>query len=395
MGTLINPENSWLVWMAVIIIAALAIVGEQKTKIGGKIGGVTIAVFGAMLLANINVLPFASQSPVYGSIGSYVLPLSIAMMLFSCDTKKIIKESGKLFFIFHIAAIGTIIGAIIMGFVFKGTDGIDGIVAMEVGAFIGSSANLVAAGEAFNADSSYIGAMSVAANLLATTVMVVMSQLSDTKWVRKNFNHPYIDAFEQNSKGDTGSISEQYWKPKNISLLSIVLTFATAFAICAVSSVISKWVVTLGLPNILTQLFGSIYLVISTITLLLVFLFPKFFSRLSGAQEFGTFGIMIFLVYIGAGADLKQIVEVGPTIFTSVIFVGLCNIALLCVVAKFAKWNWEEVVNAALASIGGPSTAAAVSINRGWSALAVPGLLVGLWGIAIGNYLAIIIGNIF
>ncbi len=392
---LINPENTWLVWGAIIIVTAIAILGEQKTKIGGKVGAVTIAIFGTLILVNIGVMPFSSQSPVYSAMGGYILPLSIAMMLFSCDIKRILRESGKLFLIFHVAALGTIIGAIATGFIFKGTPGIDSIVAMEVGAFIGASANLVAAGEAFNADPAYVGAMSICANLLATGMMIVMSQLSDTKWVRKNYNHPYIDAVEASSVGKDQTVAAQYWKPKEISLLSIALTFATAFAICGASSMISKWVVTLGLPTILNQLFGSIYLVISTITLLLVFLFPNYFSKLNGAQEFGNFGIVMFLVYIGSGLNLSLLAEVGPTILISVLLVGLSNITLLFIIAKFAKWNWEEVVNAVLASIGGPTTGVAVTINRGWTALAVPSLLVGLWGVAIGNYLAIIVGNIF
>ena len=48
-----------------------------------------------------------------------------------------------------------------------------------------------------------------------------------------------------------------------------------------------------------------------------------------------------------------------------------------------------------IAAIGGPPTAAALSISMGWKKMVVPGVLVGLYGYIIGNYIGVLIGNIF
>ncbi len=393
MTTLISGEQTWLMWMMVAIMAAFSVWGEQKTKWGGKIGAACIAIFSTMILVNIRVLP--SASPVYTSVSSYILPLSIPLLLFQCDLKKIIKESGKLFVVFHIASLGTMVGACLAGFLFRDTADIGGIVAMEVGAHVGGTVNLVACGNAFGLDQTYISAVAVAANLLVAFLMIGLSAATDTKWVRKTFPHPHLDAFEAQAKDGAGSVAEQYWKPKNVSLLTIALSLATTFAICGVGDIISKWVQSLGLPTILDQLFGSIYLVICTITIILVTLFPKFFRKLEGAEELGTLMIMMYFVSIGGAADLMELLQVGAAILTSIVFVTIGNLGFLFGFGKLFKWNWEDLCNASCATIGGPTTAAAFSINKGWNALIVPGILVGLWGYAIGNYLGILCGNIF
>ena len=393
MTTLISGEQTWLMWMMVAIMAAFSVWGEQKTKWGGKIGAACIAIFSTMILVNIRVLP--SASPVYTSVSSYILPLSIPLLLFQCDLKKIIKESGKLFVVFHIASLGTMVGACLAGFLFRDTADIGGIVAMEVGAHVGGTVNLVACGNAFGLDQTYISAVAVAANLLVAFLMIGLSAATDTKWVRKTFPHPHLDAFEAQAKDGAGSVAEQYWKPKNVSLLTIALSLATTFVICGVGDIISKWVQSLGLPTILDQLFGSIYLVICTITIILVTLFPKFFRKLEGAEELGTLMIMMYFVSIGGAADLMELLQVGAAILTSIVFVTIGNLGFLFGFGKLFKWNWEDLCNASCATIGGPTTAAAFSINKGWNALIVPGILVGLWGYAIGNYLGILCGNIF
>ncbi len=393
MSSLISGDNTWLMWAAVAVLAAFSVWAEQKTKLGAKVGSAIVAIFATMLLVNIRLLP--SASPVYTNVSSYILPLSIPLLLFQCDLRKIIRESGKLFIVFHVAAIGTVIGACVVGFIFHDTKDIAGIVAMEVGAHVGGTVNLVACGNAYNLDQSYISACAVAANLLVAFLMLGLGAASDSKWVRRNFRHPHIDAFEASIKDGAGSVAEQYWKPKKISLLSLSLSLATTFLICGIGYVISQWVTSLNPPMIIQQLFGSIYLIICTITIILVTLFPRFFQNLAGAEEAGTFMIMMYFVTIGGAADLMQLLTVGVVIVCSIIFVTIGNLGCLLLAGKVFKWNWEDLCAASCATIGGPTTAAAFCINKGWNALIVPGILVGLWGYSIGNYVGILAGNFF
>ena len=61
---------------------------------------------------------------------------------------------------------------------------------------------------------------------------------------------------------------------------------------------------------------------------------------------------------------------------------------------RIFKFDLEEMIIASNPNVGGPTTAAAMAIAKGWERLIVPALLVGTLGYVIGNYYGIIVGNI-
>jgi uncharacterized membrane protein len=62
---------------------------------------------------------------------------------------------------------------------------------------------------------------------------------------------------------------------------------------------------------------------------------------------------------------------------------------------KLFRFSLEEIILASNANIGGPSTAAAMAIAKGWRELIVPILLVGTLGYIIGNYIGRALGYWF
>ena len=94
MSSLISADNTWVLWGLLVGDAALAIWLEQKYKWASKITGCVLALLGMMILSNVGIIP--TESPVYDSVWSYVVPLAIPLLLFQCNIKKIGKESGKL-----------------------------------------------------------------------------------------------------------------------------------------------------------------------------------------------------------------------------------------------------------------------------------------------------------
>ena len=114
MTSLISGDNTMLVWMVVAFMGTAAVFCEQKFKWGGYIGSCVLAIFMSMILCSLHITP--TSSPVYSAISGYVLPLSIPLLLFKCDVRKILRESGKLFILWHVAAVGTLIAALGGGF---------------------------------------------------------------------------------------------------------------------------------------------------------------------------------------------------------------------------------------------------------------------------------------
>lgn len=111
MGAIISQNQTWLLLAFIIGWAAISIILEQQFKIAKIISGAIIALLGAMLLSNFNIIP--TKAPAYDIVWDYIVPLSIPLLLFQSNLKKIWNESKRLLCIFLIASAGTVIGVII------------------------------------------------------------------------------------------------------------------------------------------------------------------------------------------------------------------------------------------------------------------------------------------
>ena len=387
MRTLISADNTWALFAILVVIAALAIWMEQKYKWAGKVTGCVIALIGAMILSNIRVIP--TDAPAYDFVWSYVVPLAVPLLLFNANVKKIWKESGRVLVIYLISGIGTLVGGIVAFYLLHNQIAdLNKIAAMMVGTYTGGSVNLVAMSDAFGASGDMVSSSVVADNLLMALYFFVLIAIPTIEFFLKKFKHPYIDENQAAS----------YWKAKPVALIDIAEALAIAFAIVAISTAIADFFAGLiptsnfGLA-LLNGLLGNKYLIMPTLTMLLATIKPEFMGNIGGAQEIGTFLIHIFFAVIGVPASIYLIMTQAPLLLVfCAIIVGM-NMIFSFVFGKIFKFNLEEICIASNANVGGPTTAAALAIAKGWQAMVVPALLVGTLGYVIGNYYGIFVGT--
>jgi len=399
MTTFFSPENSWALWSILVCITAISIYLEQTYKWASKVTGAIIGLVIAMILANLRIIP--TDAPTYDVVWGYVVPLAIPLLLFNANIKRIWKESGRMMIIFILSSVGTLIGTFIAFMLLKNNiPQLYKMAAMMTGSYIGGGVNFAAMAESFATPGEWVSALVVADNLNMALYFFVLLAIPSIGFFKKHFTHPYVDAIEQNidtSEGET--LAAKYWGRKDISLKDIAFAVAIAFAIVWLSTEIAGYLekiiptgnFALDLAN---GLLGNKYLLITTFTMLLATYFPNFMSNINGAQEIGTFLIYIFLVVIGVPASLQLILSRSPLllVFTGVIVIVNMTFSLL--VGKLFKFNLEEILIASNANIGGPTTAVAMAIAKGWNKLIGPAMLAGVFGYIIGNYLGIFMGNL-
>ena len=90
-----------------------------------------------------------------------------------------------------------------------------------------------------------------------------------------------------------------------------------------------------------------------------------------------------------------DVLAAAPVVIFAEIVIILIIMVLVFLVGKIFKMDLEEMLIAINASYGGPNTAAALVGTKGWTKLAVPAVLIGVYGIVVGNVLGILIGNLF
>ena len=385
MGSLIAEDNTLLIWTVLVVFVFLAMYAERHYRWAKAVGAALICLVGGMVLSSIGLMPSASSA--YDVIWSMVTPLAVPLVLFAADLRKILKESGKMLFMFLIACCGTMLGAVIASCIFHNQIAeIWKPAAMLTGSQTGGSVNVVVMAEVWDITGSFFDAIYVADILTFTFTLFTLVMLPSIAILRKKYgtmyDKPVMDAHDLEST-DT-----------RMDTFQIGMALATSFAIVAVSVAIANFVNAHTDVFILQQLFGQKYLIITLITVILATCFPKYFSRMPGAQELGIFFMFIFFVAVSIEADLKQVLAVGPwlILFSFVIFIGILFVTLLF--GKIFKFKIEEISVAANAALGGPTTAAASAAARGYRELVTPAVLVGTLGYVIGNYFGVFIGNI-
>ncbi|MUV36820.1 Ferric-chelate reductase (NADH) [Lentibacillus sp. JNUCC-1] len=399
MDTLISADNTWALWAIITGWAAVSIFLEQKYAWASKVSGAIIALIGAMTLSNLNVIPV--DSGVYDAIWNYAVPLAIPLLLFQANIKKIWQESGRMLTMFLLSAIGTVAGTIISFMVLKNhIPYLDKIGGMMAGSYTGGGVNFAAMSAKFETPEDLISATVVADNAMMAIFFFVLMAIPAVNFIRARYHTPHMDEVEASEGDGDQTQAASFWKRKEISLKDIAKSIATAVVLVAISFNLADFfarVIPSGedaspLFDLLGGVIGDQYLMLTTLTVLAVLVLPNYFENINGTQELGTFLIYLFFVVIGVPASLGVVLGEAPLLLVFVLIIVVINLLMSLILGKLFKFNLEEIVLSANANLGGPTTAAAMAIAKGWNKLIVPILLVGTLGYIIGNYIGTALG---
>ncbi|RDY28103.1 DUF819 domain-containing protein [Romboutsia weinsteinii] len=391
MNSIVSPDNTWYLWTFIVLWASISILLEQKYKWASRVTGAIIALLGAMIFANLNIIP--TSSPVYDSVWNYVVPVAIPLLLLKADIKKIKNESGRMLGAFHVSALGTVVGTFISAFALSAfIPYIAEIAGMMTGSYIGGGANFVAMTSAFKTPENITNATIVADNLVMAVYFFITMSIPSIMFFKKKWGMASQDIVEEGS-------SASYWTKKEISLKDIALSLAIAFVVACVSNSLSEIISTLipdtnTISSILRSILSNMYLIMTTLMIIIATVFSKQLEEINGAEEIGTFLIYLFFVVLGVPASISEIIKNGAFILVFCILAVIIHLVITLLVGKVFKFKLDELLLASNACIGGPTTAVAMAIAKGWNSLIVPTMLAGVWGYVLGNYAGIIVGNV-
>jgi uncharacterized membrane protein len=359
---------------------ALAFWLDHRFAVLSKIGAALIAIFLGALLANLGIVP--QDSPVYSTIEGPVVSLAIVYLLLSVRLGDLKNAGPMMVALFALASIGTALGAAIGGLVFSGAFGDTTwkLAGTFTGTYTGGSLNFAAVGRGLGLP-EHIFAAAAAADAVTTALwlaIVLMAPVLLARLARKpGAAGPAPEAAAVAATAADPDEKEEgahpYWTRVPVSLFDLVLLVALGLAVL----VTARW---------LRQEIGLVpeILWLTTIALILAQL-PRV-RRLSGAQQLGNLGLHLFFVIIGVRSLFRAILEVGPEVFFyTLVVVGIHGIFLF-LASRLIRGPLPMVSVASQAAIGGPSSAMAVAVARGWPSLVLPGIAVGLLGYAVGNY---------
>lgn len=396
---LVGPENTWVLMAITFGWVAFSIFAENRWGWASKMSGAIVALIGALVLTNLAIIP--TSAPFFDDIvWGYVVPMAIPLLLLQCDMRKIGRESGRLLIIFLIGSAGTVAGAIIAAFVLgNSAPDVGAVAGMMTGSYIGGGVNFAALAGAFKIPGEVVAATTVADNLLMALYFFVLIMIPGIGFFRKHYKHPHVDMVESVGVSEEAKTqAAAYWGRKEISLLDIAVNMAVSGIIVALSKIISAWFAKViptdnAALSMLNALLGNQYLIITTLAMIIATFGAKHVSKISGSQEIGTWLIYLFFFVIGVPASIAQVVFNAPILLVLCAIMVIVNMLVCFVFGKLFGFNLEDIILASNANIGGPTTAAAMAISKGWVNMVGPTMLVGTLGYIIGTYCGIFVGH--
>lgn len=399
---MISPDNTWLLWGICILGASIAILLEQRYKWASKMGGTLIALFMAVILSNMGIIP--RESTVWDAVWNYLVPFCLPMLLFKCNIRCLSRDLGRILNVFLIGTVGTATGAIAGFFILRQKiPELDKLAGAFAGTYTGGRSNFTEISSYFGIGTDVASSAAVADDFLMSLYFVVLTLLPIIGFFRRNFMHPLQDDIEADAAAFTSESHRPYIPAYSdggpISIRDIALMSGISVVIVSASHGIAGLCAeTIPQTNVMNMmaasLLGNVYVWICALSILCASLMPDFLGSISGTYEIGTFIIYIFFFVIGVPVSIAFILNDSAILLLYALIVIVFNMLFCFVLGKLLGCSLEEIIIASNANIGGPTTAAAMAVTKGWSRLAGPAIIVGVLGYALGTYLGLIVGSL-
>lgn len=373
--SLVPADDGFAVWAVLLAGAALAAWAEH-TRWGHRVSGVLVAIFAAMVLSNLRLIPRAS--PTYDAALEYLIPIAIPLLLFDANLRRIVRDTGRLLLAFGIGTVGTLLGAWIGVRVVPLGDTGPELAGVFSSTYIGGGLNFMAVARTTGFHNGSQMAASVAADNLVTALYIIaVMALPSIGWLRRRIPSPLADREEAAFEREVVRQAAPAPVPFRVTAVCLALTLALAIA------ALGHWLArVLGLDG-----FGILF--VSALALLPANLFPGLARHLSGHTELGMIGIYVFLFVMGAAADIWGMLGSALPITAFAFFIVAVHMVVVVIAGGLLRFDLAELVIASNACVGGSASAGPIAAARGWPELVTPAILCGALGNAIGTFLGV------
>jgi len=324
-------------------------------------------------LANLGVIP--KTSPIHEGVYDIAVPFAIVLVILSSRLSDLKRAGWSLVICFLLASAGSFVGAFAASLLFHGWLGPETwkLGGAFAGAFTGGGMNFAAVGRGLEMTPGLFAAAFVADNL--STVPYLLAQVGLYRLLRPFYRTP--PEAPRGASGTTAASSEEdprrYWTSGEVTITDLALLAALPLG--------ALWIARLLLP-----LTPGVPEVLWLTTLALAAAQFPFARKLQGAALVSYFALHLFFIVIGANSDVGEVLEAGLPIFGYMILIIAVHALTVYIAGWFLGMDLPTILVASQSAVGGPGSAMALSMAMKWNTLVTPGIIVGIFGYAIGNY---------
>lgn len=364
-----------------VLLATVAVADWLGRKPGGRmLGGALLVIVLAATLANLGLIPLASERvPVYDQLLGTVAPISIFWLLLNAKLESLKRAGGPMLALFAIASAGTVAGVVVAGLLL-GAPGWMGewygpLSGMFAATYIGGGANFNALAlhyQVYEAGNLY--AASAVADHIMTVVWIALL-LAFPRLLRGLL--PKADA----PGAIDGEPDSARHRPGNPGLTDLAFLGALGIGAFVVSEALATWcaeALGIAVPSIL---------ILTTLALVLAQF--EAVARLRGTQVLGMYGAYLFLAALAAYCEVAALGALGWLGIQLLCFVVLLiaiHGAVVSIAGRLLKQSAETTAVVSAAAVGGSTVVLPLVEKFERPDLLLPGVVLGTLGNLAGTY---------
>jgi uncharacterized membrane protein len=368
------------------LFPAIILILSTRHSIINKIGVVVICYAGGLLIGNVNIIP-DSIAGLQSNLMAVTILLGIPLVLFSENVLKWAKMA-KYTFISLLLGIASVVILVIVGyFIFKERiPDIAKVSGMMIGVYTGGTPNLAAIARALGVQEDlYILTHTVE---LVVGAIILLFLITGAKPLFGLFLKPY------KSGGNTSQ------PDLDVSDFESYVGFFTRSSIPGLLKAFGISLMIFGLGYGITFLFAgdakdtAAVLTVTTLGIL-ASLVPAI-NRIKNSFKLGMYFIYMFCVIVASKADLVALFQeenvnllLNMFLFITLVIVG--SLVLHALLSWIFRINVDDYIITSTALSNSPPFVPVVAAALRNKEVVVPGMIIGVVGYAIGNYLGVAI----
>ena len=353
-----------------LLVPTAALWLEKRVRVVSVMGSVALCYIIGFAIANTPSVSVDTQLALTLSTAS--VALAIPLLLFSLDFRGWLKQAPQTLLAFLWVVVAVCVATAIARPIFADRVADSAKVAgMLVGVYTGGTPNLAAVGKALGVSNETFVTVNAADVLVSAPYFLFLITIG-----------PRV--FGRILKAPPGAASSTVAEDETIVRAPHVLIGIALAAICVAAGV---GVSALCPPNVPEEAVA----ILAITTIAIAFSFSPRVRALRGTFEAGNYVLLIFCVTIGTIADFGEVIQSSIWVIAYVAVVIFTSLVLHVALCRMSGIDRDTTVITSTAALFGPAFIGPVSVRLGNRGIFVSGLMSGLVGYAVGNYLGLFI----
>ncbi len=350
---------------------------SQQERLPQWLSPVILAYVSGIMLANIP--GFSLSNSLSSTLTDLTVPLAIPLLLFNTDLLAWLRHSRPVILSFALCLLAVSLSSVLAALAFA--DRVEGVATasgMLVGVYTGGSPNLAAIGKALEAPEEMFILLNASEILCGGIYFIFLTTVAQRLLLF--FLPPFRRRREDEMPESGGLTSGSLFQKHNLT--QMLLSFG--LAVLAFGASVGFSFLVMGEIDLITVL-------ISLSTLSILFSLSPRVRELQGSYDLGQYLILVFSVAIGMLTDFGALLQSTPLLLVYTAFVTVGAISLHYLFASLFRIDADTVLITSTAAIFGPAFVGQVAIALRNKEMVLSGIITGLVGYAVGNYLGIFI----